>query len=116
MSQSVKDKKYIEKVEEKFLRKDLPELEPGQIVRVWYRTEEKEKKKLSSYQGVVISVRGSGISKTFTIRNVLSGIGVEWIIPYNSPHIEKIEILGETKVRRAKLYYLRNVKVSELPK
>lgn len=116
MLQSVKDKKYIRLVEEKFLRKDLPEIKPGQIVRVWYRTEEKEKKKLSVYQGVVIAVRGSGPSKTFTIRNVISGVGVEWIIPYNSPHIEKIEILNQVKVRRAKLYYLRNVKSSELPR
>lgn len=112
---SVKDKKYIKLIEEKFVRKDLPEIRPGQIVRVWYRTEEKEKKKLSSYQGIVIAVRGSGASKTFTIRNVLSGVGVEWIIPINSPHIEKIEIINQTKVNRAKLYYLRNVKSSELP-
>lgn len=113
---SLKDMQYIRAIEEKFLRKDLPEIRPGQIVRVWYRTEEKEKKKLTTYQGIVIAVKGGGTSKTFTIRNTLSGVGVEWIIPYNSPHIEKIEIIGQTKVRRAKLYYIRNVKSSELPR
>lgn len=114
MSRSVKDRSYIRVVEERFLRKELPELRPGQVVRVWYRTEEKEKKKLSTYQGVVIAVSGSGASKTFTIRNVLSGVGVEWIIPYNSPRIERIEIIKDTRARRAKLYYLREVKESEL--
>lgn len=113
---SLKDKQYIRAIDEKFLRKDLPEVRPGQIIRVWYRTEEKEKKKLTAYQGIVIAVKGGGVSKTFTIRNIMSGVAVEWIIPYNSPHIEKIEIISQTKVRRAKLYYLRDVKSSEVPK
>lgn len=111
---SLKDQKYIREVEKKFLRNDLPDIKPGFVVRVWTKYKEKDKERLTPFEGIVISVRGSGTGKTFTVRNVISGVGVERIFPFHSPFIEKIEILREIPVRRAKLYYLRERKSSEL--
>ncbi len=111
---SVKDQKYLREVESKFLRKDLPEIKPGQIVTVWTKVKEKDKERSTPFKGVVIAVRGSGANKTFTLRNVLSGVGVERIFPYHSPYIDKIEIHGELRRRRAKLYYIRRKKASEI--
>jgi large subunit ribosomal protein L19 len=109
-----RDQKYIFEVEKKFLRSDLPEIKPGDVVRVWTKIKDKEKETLTHFEGIVISVRGRGTGKTFTVRNVLSGVGVERIFRYHSPYIEKIEILKKVRVRRAKLYYLRYKKASEL--
>lgn len=111
---SLKDKKYIINIEKNFLRSDLPEIRPGYVVKVWTKVREKDKERLSAFEGIVISVRGSGTGKTFTVRNVMSGVGVERIFPYHSPYIEKIEIIRKIPVRRAKLYYLRERKQSEL--
>ncbi len=111
---SLKDQKYIMEIENKFVRNDLPEVKPGYIVRVWTKYKEKDKERLTPFEGIVISVKGGGTNKTFTVRNVISGVGVEKIFPYNSPFIEKIEILRKVPVRRAKLYYLRERKASEL--
>jgi large subunit ribosomal protein L19 len=111
---SVKDQKYIFDLEKKFLRTDLPEIRPGYVVRVWTKVKEKDKERLSHFDGIVISIRGRGAGKTFTVRNIVGGVGVERIFPYYSPYIEKIEILRKIPVRRAKLYYLRYKKQSEL--
>ena len=105
--ESVKDKKWIRLVESKFLRTDLPELKPGHKVKVWYKVKEGEKERTTFFEGTVIAIRGGGPNKTFTVRKVSQGVGIERIFPYYSPYIVKIEILGKMEVRRAKLYYLR---------
>lgn len=99
----------INKITENQLKTDLPKFNPGDHVRVQVRVIEGDKERLQSFEGDVISVRGSGLNKTFTVRKLSSGVGVERIFPINSPKIAKIEVLKEGNVRRAKLYYLRNL-------
>ena len=86
-------------------------VDPGDSVRVSVKVKEGEKIRIQVFEGNVIAVRGSGESKTFTVRKIgTGGIGVERIWPLNSPHIQKVEIKSKNKVRRAKLYYLRDRK------
>jgi len=93
------------------IKKDLPEIRPGDTVRVYQTIKEKDKERLQSFEGVVLARKhGKGISSTITVRNMISGVGVEKILPLHSPNIKKIEILKRAKVRRAKLYYLRTAK------
>ena len=97
------------------LRTDLPELKPGMRVRVWQRVQEGGKERVASMEGLVIARKhGQGINATATIRNEVAGVGVEWVLSVHSPMIQKIEILDRYKVRRAKLYYLRNPKAKKL--
>ncbi len=91
-------------------RKDLPELKPGDIIRVSYRVIEGGKERIQVYEGTVIALKNSGISKTITVRKTSFGISVERIFPLNSELIQKIEVKRHSKVRRAKLYYLRKLK------
>lgn len=94
-----------------FLRKDLPEIRPGDTIRVHWKIREGEKERVQIFEGIVIARKhGKEIGATLTVRKVISGIGVERIFPIHSPNIEKIEILKRGKARRAKLYYLREVK------
>ena len=93
------------------LKQNLPEIKPGDTIRIYQRIKEKNKERLQPFEGVVLARKhGKGISATITIRKVVSGIGVEKIIPIHAPTVEKIEILKRGKVRRAKLYYLRTAK------
>ncbi len=93
------------------LKKALPNIRPGDTVRISQKIKEKGKEKIQAFEGLVIAKKhGKGISTTVTIRKIISGIGVEKIFPIHSPIIEKIEILKRTKVKRAKLYYLRKAK------
>ena len=93
------------------LKKDLPDIRPGDTVKVYQKIKEKDKERLQAFEGVVIARKhGKGISATITVRSVISGVGVEKIFPIHSPVIEKIEVLKRGKVRRAKLYYLRTAK------
>ena len=93
------------------LKKGLPDIRPGDTVRVHQKVKEKDKERVQAFEGVVLARKhGKGISATITIRKVISGIGVEKIFPIHSPTIEKIEVLKRGKVRRAKLYYLRKAK------
>lgn len=86
-----------------------PDFGPGAQLRVTTKVKEGNKERLQSFDGLVISVRGRGDSRTFTVRRIgVGGIGVERIWPFNSPAISKIEVKKESAVRRAKLYYLRN--------
>ncbi|MBM4169378.1 MAG: 50S ribosomal protein L19 [Ignavibacteria bacterium] len=96
-------------VEATQLRSDLPEFKPGDTVNVHVRVVEGGKERIQQFQGVVISRRGSGLNETFTVRKVSDGVGVERIFPVHSPRLAKIERVKEGKVRRAKLYYLRNL-------
>ncbi len=91
------------------LRNDLPTFKAGDRVRVHVRVIEGNKERIQPFEGDVIAVKGGGVQKTFTVRKVSNGVGVERIFPYNSPKIQKIEVLREGRVRRAKLYYLRNL-------
>ena len=101
--------KLIELVEQQYLRKDIPEFKAGDTLKVYYKVKEGEKERTQVFEGVVIRVNGGGIGKTFTIRKISYGVGVERIIPINTPAIEKIDVLNIGKVRRAKLYYLRGL-------
>jgi len=88
-----------------------PKVNPGDLVRVSVKVKEGNKERTQVFEGTVISVRGSGDSKTFTVRKIgAAAIGIERIWPIRSPHIQKIEIKKEGKARRAKLYYLRSRK------
>ncbi len=104
----------IRKLHEAQLRKDLPEFRPGDTVRVHVRLKEadaeKEKERLQAFEGVVISKKGRASSATFTVRRVSFGVGIERIFPLHSPTISSIEVVGKGSVRRARLYYLRNLK------
>lgn len=100
----------IRKLEENWLRKDIPDFAPGDTVRVHVKVREGEKERIQVFEGVVLGRRGGGIRETFTVRKVSYGIGVERVFPVHSPNIDKIEVVRHAKVRRAKLYFLRNLK------
>jgi|LakWasMet13_LOW5_FD_contig_123_3249_length_544_multi_4_in_0_out_1_1 large subunit ribosomal protein L19 len=91
------------------LKKDLPDMRIGDTVKVSVRIVEGGKERLQAYEGVIIRMRGAGISKTFTVRKVFRGVGVERVFPVNSPMLESIKIIRTGAVRRAKLYYLRGL-------
>lgn len=94
--------------DKKDLRTDMPELKSGMKARVWQKIREGDKERLQAFEGVIIAVKhGRGKTGTFTVRKISSGIGVERVFPLHAPTIEKIEVLSQAKVRRAKLYYLR---------
>lgn len=97
----------INLVEATQMRDDIPEFGSGDTVNVHVRVIEGEKERIQQYQGVVIALKGSGTRRTFTVRKVSNGVGVERIFPIFSPRIAKIEVVREGSVRRAKLYYLR---------
>lgn len=96
-----------EKVEKKYMKKRIIDLRPGDTVRVNYRIKEGDRERIQSFEGVVISLRGSGVNATFTVRKISYGVGVERIFPVHSPLIESIKIISRGRVRRGKLYYLR---------
>ncbi len=92
------------------MRTDLPEFRVGDTVKVHYKIKEGNKERIQIFQGIIIQKKGMGISKTFTVRKVSNGVGVERIFPQNSPLINKLEIVRFGQVRRAKLFYLRTAK------
>lgn len=99
----------MKSVESDFIKADLPRFEVGDTVKLSIEIKEGAKERLQYYEGVIISIKNSGISKTITVRRVLQNIGVERVFLINSPKIKAIEIKRSSKVRRAKLYYLRNL-------
>ena len=101
--------KLIELVEKDYIKTELPQFKAGDTIVVHYKVKEGNKERIQLFEGVVIRVSGGGIAKNFTVRKVSSGVGVERIIPINSPLIDKIEVKRIGKVRRARLYYLRNL-------
>lgn len=110
-----------ETVEKEQMRSDLPQFKAGDTVKVHVKVREGDKERIQVFQGIVIAKKHGGIRETITVRKVSSGIGVERVFPLHSPIIDKIEVVQEGRVRRAKLYYLRNLKgkkarISELRK
>ena len=99
----------IETLEKEQLRSDIPEFAPGDTVRVHAKIVEGSRERIQMFEGVVIGRQGTGVRETFTVRRISYGIGVERMLPVHSPRIEKIDVLRKGIVRRAKLYYLRNL-------
>ena len=92
-----------------WLRSDLPPFRAGDTLRVNVRVKEGDKERLQAFEGVCIARRGSGVSESFTVRKISNGVGVERIFPVHSPMIADIAVLRRGRVRRAKLYYLRQL-------
>lgn len=90
-----------------FIKKDIPDFKVGDTIKVDFKIKEGDLERITSFEGIVISKRGEGLNKTFTVRKISFGVGVERIFPLYSPNIIDIKILKRGKVRRAKLYYLR---------
>jgi large subunit ribosomal protein L19 len=97
-------------IEKPFLRTDIPEFRPGDTVKVHVRVVEGNRERLQVFQGVVIRRSGGGLRETFTVRKISFGVGVERTFPVHSPSIAKLEIVQRGRVRRAKLYYLRDLR------
>jgi large subunit ribosomal protein L19 len=99
---------FIE-TQKEWLRDDIPPFRAGDTVRVNVRVKEGDKERLQAFEGVCIARRGAGVSQTFTVRKISSGIGVERIFPTHSPMIGSLQVIRRGRVRRAKLYYLRHL-------
>ena len=80
----------------------------GNTIKIWVKIREGERERLQAFEGTVIARKGSGVSETFTVRRVSYGVGVERVFPIHSPNVDKVELIRTGKVRRSKLYYLRN--------
>ncbi len=94
-------------IERQYMKPSVPDFGPGDTVRVHLRVSEGGRERVQAFEGVVISRRGGGVRETFAVRRISHGVGVERTFPLHSPRIEKIEVLRKGRVRRAKLYYLR---------
>ncbi len=92
------------------LRTDIPQFRAGDTLAVHVRVIEGDKERIQIFQGVCIKIKGGGINESFTVRKISNGVGVERIFPMHSPRLAKIEVLRRGRVRRAKLYYLRNLR------
>jgi large subunit ribosomal protein L19 len=98
----------IRQAEKPYLRDDLPPLEVGDTVDVAVRITEGERERVQVFTGTVIKIRGGGLGRTFTVRRIVQGEGVERVFPFHSPVIESMQVTRKGRVRRAKLYYLRD--------
>ena len=92
------------------IKTNIPKFHPGDTISVHVKVIEGDKERIQQYQGIVMGIKGAGLSRTFRVRKISNGVGVERIFPLHSPNIAKIDRIKEGKVRRAKLYYLRNLK------
>jgi len=97
----------LDQLEAEQSKKEIPELRPGETVRVHVKVVEGEKERTQIFEGIVIRISGKGNRANFTVRKISYGIGVERIFPFHSPRVDKVEVVARGKVRRAKLYYLR---------
>ena len=98
---------WLEQVTQGQAQAEIPEFTPGDQIRVWCKIQEKDRIRLVPFEGTVVRRRGEGFSKTFTVRRVTHGEGVERVFPVRASILERIEVLRRTKVRRARLYFLR---------
>ncbi len=104
----MRQNQLIEKINQAQLRSDIPDFRAGDTVTVSVKVVEGDNERLQDFTGVVIKRRGAGIQATYTVRKISNGIGVERIFPVNSPRVDKVEVIRHGKVRRSKLYYLRD--------
>ncbi len=100
--------KLIEALDAQNVKSDIPELEIGSTVRVHVKIKEGAKERIQIFEGTVIAKKHGGVNQTFTVRRISYGVGVEKVFPVNSPNVVKVETVRRGKVRRAKLYYLRD--------
>ncbi|MDK2888503.1 LSU ribosomal protein L19P [Desulfofundulus australicus DSM 11792] len=100
----------IQSLEQEQMKTDIPDFRPGDTVRVHVKVVEGNRERVQVFEGVVIRRRGGGLSETFTVRRVSYGVGVERTFPLHSPRIERIEVVRRGHVRRARLYYLRQLR------
>ena len=98
----------LKHMSESCLKAELPEVKVGDTVRVHVKIKEGERERIQAFEGTVIARKHGGISETFTVRRVSYGVGVERVFPIHSPNIEKVETIRKGRVRRSKLYYLRD--------
>ncbi|WP_422445869.1 50S ribosomal protein L19 [Thermoanaerobacterium sp. DL9XJH110] len=97
-------------IEQEQIKKDIPDFRPGDTVKVYTKVVEGGRERIQVFEGTVIARRGGGLRETFTVRKISYGVGVERIFPLHSPRIDKIEVVKKGRVRRAKLYYMRELK------
>jgi large subunit ribosomal protein L19 len=100
----------MDKIDQQYRKKDLPQFHPGDTIRVHVKIKEGEKERIQVFEGTVIRQRQGGSRSTFTVRKISFGQGVERIFPLHSPMIDRIQVVRSARVRRAKLYYLRKLK------
>ena len=100
----------IRSVEASGIRTDLPVFKAGDTIKVHVKVKEGEKERLQVFQGVVIARKHGGIRETITVRKISNGVGVERVFPLHSPIVDRVELIAEGKIRRAKLYFLRSLK------
>ena len=98
----------IENIEKAYLKEDLPEFKSGDTVKVNVKVSEGNRERIQTFEGVIIAVNGVGINKTITVRKLSFGVGVERIFPVHAPIVDSLEVVRKGKVRRSKLYYLRD--------
>lgn len=98
----------IQQIQAEQIRTDLSDFRVGDTVRVSFKIVEGKSERIQAYEGLVIAIKNAGVGKTFTVRKNSYGVGVERVFPFNSPRVEKVEIIKAGKVRRAKLYYNRS--------
>ena len=111
MSEIIKEENgmdFVKEISAGMLKTEVPELKIGSTVRVHVRIKEGDKSRIQVFEGTIIARNNSGIAETFTVRRVSYGVGVELVFPVHSPNVEKVETVRNGRVRRAKLYYLRD--------
>ena len=91
-------------------KKNIADFKAGDTVGVYVRVREGEKERVQLYRGVCLKIQGSGLTRTFTVRKISAGVGVERTFPFNSPSVDRVEVISRGQVRRSKLYFLRNLK------
>lgn len=95
-------------ITEGMIKEDKPEIQIGDVVKVHVKIVEGSRERIQVFEGTVIAMKGSGVSETFTVRRVSYGVGIERVFPVNSPNVAKVELVRHGRVRRSKLYYLRD--------
>jgi len=100
----------ITAVEQEQLKKDIPDFRPGDTLKVYTKVVEGGRERIQVFEGLVIARKGGGLRETFTVRKISYGVGVERVFMLHSPRIDKIEVVKKGRVRRAKLYYMRNLR------
>ncbi len=95
-------------IEKEQVKKDMPAFKAGDTVKVYVRIKEDEKERLQVFEGIVLGINGGGVSKTFIVRKISYGVGVERTFPVYSPNVQKIQVIKRSKMKRSKLFYLRD--------